>query len=61
MSKAKSKSIAKELQIIKLNECHQNEFYLGRLSFHDEFRRSCEEFDTVLRNVWDSVLQNFST
>ncbi len=45
-------SNARELWLIKRNEHRQNELYLGRVPFHDELRRSCEEFYATLRNIW---------
>jgi hypothetical protein len=45
-------SRAKELWIKKQNKHCQIELYLGTLPFHDELRRSCEEFYAALRNVW---------
>jgi hypothetical protein len=45
-------SNARVLWLFESNKHPRNELYLGRLPFHNELRRSCEEFYATLRNIW---------
>jgi hypothetical protein len=43
---------AKEKWMMKCKEHQQAEFYLRRLPFHDELKRSCGKFYSLLRSIW---------
>jgi hypothetical protein len=42
----------KEKWVLKRNERRQAELYLGRLTFHEELKRSCGEFYSSLNSIW---------
>ena len=42
----------KEKWVLKRNERRQAELYLGRLTFHEELKRSCGEFYSSLKSIW---------
>jgi hypothetical protein len=44
---------AKEEWIMKRNEHRQAELYLGKLPFHEELKRSCREFYSSLKSIWE--------